>query len=119
MEVITIESSAFKYLKEKLSKIEQIAIDLINKVESAPEDGWVDSYEACTVLNISGKTLQRLRNSNAVAYSPIGGKYFYRVSEIRRLLSEKLVRCSGENLQDLIKNQRFYVEQKHAFRTNK
>jgi len=77
------------------------------------------NYEVCTFLRISGKTLQRLRNANSVSYSRIGGKIFYRISEIQRLLSENLIHCSSEHLGDLIKNHQLYVEQRHTVRTNK
>ena len=43
-----------------------------------------DSYEVCTFLKISEKTLQRLRVSGTIAYSNIRGRYVYKGSEIRR-----------------------------------
>jgi len=119
MEVITIESGAFKYFKDKLCTIEQAILYLQNKIEGEPEDSWVDNYEVCTFLKVSSKTLQRLRSANTVSYSRIGGKIFYRISEIQRLLNENIIQRNDEHLQDLIKNHQLYVEQKRAIRTNK
>jgi hypothetical protein len=61
------------------------------------------------ILHIYTCTLQRLRSTHAVNYSLIRGKTFYRISEIRRLLTENVIRRSDEHIQDLIKNHRLHV----------
>lgn len=119
MEVITIESQAFKDLTAKINTIAKFVAALQSKAEEEPEDGWVDSYEVCTFLKISSRTLQRLRSSHTINYSQIRGKIFYRISEVQRLLNEKTIRRSDEHLQDLIKNHRLYVEQRRAVREDK
>jgi hypothetical protein len=90
-----------------------------SKAEEEPEDGWVDSYEVCTFLKISDKTLQRLRTAGAISFSRIRGKNFYRISEIQRLLQENVIRRSDEHLQDLIKNSQLHVEQRRNIKTDK
>jgi len=119
MEVITIESQAFKDLTTKINTIAKFVSAIQSKAEEQPEDGWVDSYEVCTFLKISSKTLQRLRSANAISYSPIRGKNFYRISEIQRLLNENIIRRSDEHLQDLIKNHQLHAEQRRTIRTDK
>jgi hypothetical protein len=89
MQVITIESQAFKDLQAKINTIAKFVAAIQSKAEEQPEDIWVDSYEVCTFLKISSKTLQRLRAANAITFSRIRGKNFYRISEIQRLLNEK------------------------------
>lgn len=59
MEVITIESQAFKSLMSKVDTIFDYVISQQNIQDE--EDSWVDSYEVCTFLKISDRTLQRLR----------------------------------------------------------
>jgi len=119
MEVITIESQAFKDLTSKINTIAKFVAAMQSKEEEQPEDGWVDSYEVCTFLKVSSKTLQRLRAANAVSFSKIRGKNFYRISEIQRLLNENIIRRSDEHLQELIKNHQLHVEQRRAIKTNK
>ena len=119
MEVITIESQAFKDLTAKINMIAKFVTAMQNKAEDTPADGWVDSYEVCTFLKISSKTLQRLRAANAITYSQIRGKNFYRISEIQRLMENNIIRRSEEHLQELIKNHQLHVEQRRAIRTNK
>jgi hypothetical protein len=119
MEVITIESQAFKDLTAKINTIAKFVAALQSKAEEEPEDSWVDSYEVCTFLKISSRTLQRLRSSRTINYSQIRGKIFYRISEVQRLLNEHIIRRSDEHLQDLIKNHQLHVEQRRALRTDK
>jgi hypothetical protein len=119
MEVITIESQAFKELTAKINTIAKFVTTIQNKAEEHPEDSWVDSYEVCTFLKISTKTLQRLRAANEISYSKIRGKTFYRISEIQRLLNDHIIRRSDEHLQDLIRNHRLQIEKKRAVKTVK
>jgi hypothetical protein len=119
MEVITIESQVFKDLTAKINTIAKFVTAMQSKAEEEPEDGWVDSYEVCTFLKISTRTLQRLRASHAVNYSQIRGKIYYRISELQRLLQDNVIRRSDEHLQDLIKNHQLHAEQRCAIRTDK
>ena len=112
MEVITIDTQAFKELTEKINLIARFVADIQAKTEAEPEDSWVDNYEVCTFLKISERTLQRLRANRLVSFSLIRGKAFYRISEIKRLMDENIIRRSGEHLQDLILNHRLYDEQR-------
>jgi hypothetical protein len=119
MEVITIESQAFKDLQAKINTIAKFVSALQAKAEEEPADGWVDSYDVCTFLKISVKTLQRLRAANKVTYSRIRGKNFYKISEIQRLLNDNIIRRSEEHLQELIKNNQLHVEQRRNIKTNR
>jgi 3-methyladenine DNA glycosylase Tag len=119
MQVITIESQAYRELEDKLETILQFIAAIKQEPEENPENIWVDNYEVCTFLKISTKTLQRMRDANLISYSRIRGKIFYKVSELQRLMEDKVIRRSEEHLQDLIKNHRLYVEQREAIRTNK
>ena len=82
-------------------------------------DVIVDSYEVCTFLKISEKTLQRLRVSGTIAYSNIRGRYFYKVSEIRRMLEERLVKSNKENIDNLITNHQLYAKERRNLRKDK
>lgn len=91
MDVITVESKAFKELE---AKINAIADYVLNKQEADninEDEIWVDSYEVCTFLKISDKTLQRLRVSGTIAYSNIRGRYFYKIGEIKRMLEKSII----------------------------
>lgn len=119
MDVIMIEARAFKELE---AKINTIADYILNKQEgeSINEDEiWVDSYEVCTFLKISDKTLQRLRVAGTISYSNIRGRYFYKVGEIKRMLEERLIRSNTECLNDLVTNHKLYVKERRNLRKDK
>ena len=119
MEVITIEAQAFKELSAKINMIAKFVVSIQEKVEEEPTDSWVDNYEVCTFLKVSPKTLQRIRAANLVSYTRIRGKNFYRISEIKRLMDDNVIRRSEEHLQDLIKNHQLYAEQRRNTKANR
>ena len=112
MDVITIETQAYKDLLTKINSIAKFVINHQSDDTINPDEEWVDSYEVCTFLNISERTLQRLRTNGIISYSLISGKTYYTIAEIKRMLNEKRIRSNGEALQGLIDNHRIYTEQK-------
>jgi hypothetical protein len=119
MEVITVESQAYRELVSKINTIAKFVLAYREKEDESSADDWVDSHEFCSCLKISSRTLQRLRAQRVVNFSLIRGKTFYRISEIRRLLNENVIRRSDECLQDLIKNHQLHVEQRRNTKTDK
>ena len=119
MEIITFESKAYKELDNKITAIADYIFNHVETAKQSEEDMWVDSYEVCTLLKISEKTLQRLRVSGTIAYSNIRGRYFYKVSEIRRMLEERLIRSNKENIENLITNHQLYAKERGNLRKNK
>jgi len=98
MEIITIESKAYKEIIKKLDKIASFV-----KVYS-DDDEWVDEHEICQYLHISKRTLQRLRKKQVLNFSMTTGKPRYTISELRRMLKEGLIRSNPDNLETLIEN---------------
>lgn len=105
MEVITIESKAFKQIIEKLDALSDYVNSLKRPVVDVSDD-WVDSREVCEFLKISNRTLQRLRSAGKIAYSCIGGKYYYQISHIKTLLRERIIKSTDECLQALADHHR-------------
>lgn len=119
MEVITIESEAYKDLVTKINTITKFVIEHQNDDNSNPDEMWVDSYEVCTFLKISERTLQRLRSKGVISYSIIGGKSYYTIAEIKRMLNERRIRSNEENLKNLINNYNYHAQQRRAIKAHK
>ena len=103
MEVITLESKAYKDL---ISKIDKIA-DFVVRQEMKPEDRgdvWLDSNEVADALNISTRTLQRLRNENLISYTSLRGRCLYKLSDIEKGLNERTIKCKPQNMEEFRKN---------------
>jgi hypothetical protein len=118
MDVITIESQAYRELVAKINAIAKFVVTR-QPEETNPDDEWVDSYEVCTFLKISERTLQRLRSGGIISYSVLSGRSYYTIGEIKRLLGEKRIRSNEECLQDLINNHKLYAEQRRNTKTDK
>ena len=119
MDVITIESQAYRELVSKINSIAKFVIDHQSEETQNPDEVWVDSYEVCTFLNISERTLQRLRTKGMISYSLISGKTYYTIAEIKRMLNERRIRSNEESLQNLINSHQQYVQQRRIAKTNK
>lgn len=105
MEVITIESRAFRQLMEKLDALAEYVHSMERPAENEDEN-WVDSGEVCRFLKISDRTLQRLRTNGRITHTCLGGKYYYQIGQIRKLLNEHVIKSTDENLRELIEHNR-------------
>ena len=119
MEIITFESKAYKDLDSKITAIADYVFNHTETESTNDDEIWVDSYEVCTFLKISDRTLQRLRAAGTVAYSNIKGHYFYKIGEIKRLLEERLIKRDKDSINDLITNHQLYVKERRNIRKDK
>ena len=72
MEVITIESEAYKSLVSKIEKIAGYVAEAQLPSEEKKE-AWLDSNQLAEALGISTRTLQRLRDENLISYPCVVG----------------------------------------------
>jgi len=100
MEVITIESRAYKEILGRLDEISQY----VKEHSDSQHEGWIDNHDVCKYLNISIRTLQRLRSQKLVNFSIIRGKTYYRLKEVERMLDENLIKSNPQGFQDLLDN---------------
>lgn len=114
-----MESDAFKELKAQIDVIAKYVISTVENDNTEDENElWVDSYEVCTFLKISERTLQRLRSKGEISYSNIRGRNFYKIKEIKRLLESRLIKSNQEHLQNLIANHNIYAKERRNLREN-
>ena len=118
MDLITIESQAYKELVSNINAIAKFVIDHQDDDTTNPDEMWVDSYEVCTFLKISERTLQRLRSNRMISYSIISGKSYYTIAEIKRMLTEKRIRSTDECMNDLINNHKLHAQQRRIIKTD-
>ncbi len=86
MQVITITTEAYQQLINKIDAIEG-SIKRISKINPL-EDTWFDIQEVCQLLKISIRTLQSYRDNKILHYSKIGGKIYFKASDIERHLEK-------------------------------
>ena len=112
MEIITFESKAYKELDNKITAIADYIFNHTEAESTNDDEIWVDSYEVCTFLQISDRTLQRLRANGVIAYSNIGGRCYYKIGELKRLLEERLIKSNDECMRNLVTNHEAYAKER-------
>lgn len=97
---ITLDSEAYKEVVERLKRIEEYIIG-VRSTSDDLETMWVDSYAVCQYLQISERTLQRLRSKGEIAYSVLGGKIYYTLGAIKHALESRTIKRSEEQFAEL------------------
>lgn len=92
MELTIIETSAYQELKRQLSTLSIQMTDFQKKIAPAMSEKWLDAQDVCLALNISKRALQTYRDKGMIPYSNIGGKFFYKETDIRQILEEGLIK---------------------------
>ena len=104
MKVITMESSAFTALTEQIAEIAAHVRAVSGGRKEESPDRLLTTREAAHLLNVSCRTLQRMRSEQRIAYVVLRGKCRYRQSEIDRLLEACAVNEDAATPQELKRN---------------
>ncbi|MDQ3191275.1 MAG: helix-turn-helix domain-containing protein [Bacteroidota bacterium] len=73
--------------REILQRLESVEALLQDKQKN-PQEVFFDSQEFNNIMNISKRTAQAWREQKVVAYSQIGNKIYYRLSDIILMLEK-------------------------------
>lgn len=84
MEKIELSDRAFKAIMDRLKNIEAA----IHTKQTNLDDVFLDNQEFLQLMYISKRTAQSWRNEGVIAYSQIGNKIYYRMSDIVKMLEE-------------------------------
>jgi len=85
MEAIIIPKDQFQAL---LARIEQIH----SRVEQlTPSQTFIDNAEFLQLMKISKRTAQTWRDEKIIAFSQVGAKIYYRLSDVEQLLKSNLI----------------------------
>ena len=104
MKVITMESSAFRSLTEQIAEIAAHVRAVSGDKKAASSDRLLTTREAAHLLNVSTRTLQRMRSDHRIEYVVVRGSCRYRLSEILRLLEDNTVRNEEGTIDTLFHN---------------
>ena len=96
MKVISIESEAYKSLLQKIDRIHSFVQKQAKEnsilQQSDPSEVWLSDQDAAAILRVSKRTMQRLRSKGEITYSIRGGKVWYMLAEVKRLLPGVVVK---------------------------
>lgn len=90
MDIIAIEKKAFELMKERFESFAKEVDALCSENTDSTE--WIDNEVVCQLLGISKRTLQNYRNNGTMAYSQIGYKCYYKVSDVKSLIEKSIIK---------------------------
>jgi len=83
LKLIILTEEAFNIINEKIASIENLLIEKSKNVKPT----WIDNQEFMQHLKISRRTAQSYRANNMIAFSIIGNKLFYKLSDVEDFLN--------------------------------
>ena len=104
MEIITLESSAYKELLAKIDRIEYHILSSKVEADGNKVNVWLSSKEVMSLLGVSPRSLQRLRDKKQISYAMFGRACRYHISEIERLIKESIINNDAQSLDELKHN---------------
>ena len=113
MEVITFESDAFKQLEKKIDRIARFVTNIettLNNKDPDWKDIRLESEEICDILDISTRTLQRIRKEGRLFYYIEKGKCIYKFEDVEQLIKEKIFPTYIKSFQEFRKAYLEYVK---------
>ncbi len=88
MDVITIESEAFRQIIDLIKTLNEKFSELKNEATYPLTEKWLDNQEVCILLKISKRTLQYYRDEKTLPFSQYGNKIYYKATDIEKFLEE-------------------------------
>jgi predicted DNA-binding transcriptional regulator AlpA len=104
MEVITIESEAYRKMMLKLDTLcdhIRLFAQAKDKSDEKKEDVWLDSKAVCRKLNISTRTLYRMKNERLISYSVFRGHCRFRQSDVEAIINGQRVVSNPETFEEM------------------
>lgn len=98
MGIICIDERVWTSLMSKLETLSALSRHVERMYDPAKRDGWIDSQEVCVMLGITKRTLQSYRDKRFVPCSSVGGKFFYRESDVAAYLDARTKQRAGTAL---------------------
>jgi hypothetical protein len=91
----------YRFSEEEVQDIKQrldeISLTLKQKQRTEPDQIWYDNQEFLQVMNISKRTAAYWRTEKVIAYSQVGNKIYYRLSDIMDLLNKNTIPANNIN----------------------
>ena len=86
MDINIIEKQELEEIKDTLKFI-QDKIKYLTK-NKAVNGNWIDNQEASEYLKVRPRTLQNYRDNKTLPFTKLGGKVYYKLSDIEAMLEK-------------------------------
>jgi hypothetical protein len=79
-----------KYIKAQVYAFHKSRVEVF-------KENWLDADQVTEALKISTRTLQNLRDTELIPFSKINGKFYYKASDIEKLLETNYSKPKQKN----------------------
>ena len=86
--VITKQSEEYIMIMRMLRKCSKEILEFQNLQVPVANEVYMTGEQVCSMLHISSRTLQKLRDEKGIAYTVIGGKFLYPLSKLQSVLEK-------------------------------
>lgn len=97
MEIVSIEKNTFEQMINRFEQFTRKVDTLCDQSEEKEMKEWLDSQEVCIILNIGKRKLQYLRNTRKLPFSMFNGKVFYKLQDVKKLITAVSGEKGGTN----------------------
>ena len=86
MEIVNIEKKTYEDFVGKFEHFVKKMTEMGNRGTDKRLGEWLDNDDVCSILRISQRTLQTLRDNGTLAYSQISHKTYYKPEDVQRII---------------------------------
>lgn len=88
MDIIGVETVMYEKTIKEIENFVDSIHTLIQDTSRKQKSEWLDSQEVCSLLKISPRTLQNLRDTGQIAYSQLEKKIYYKKEDIHKYIEK-------------------------------
>ncbi len=92
MRRIVVLPEQLEVIEDRLKEIEKV----LKSEQHHMEDPILDTEDLMTLLKVSRRTSQNWRDQGMIEFSAVGGKFYYRLSAINKMLDNHLQKEEGD-----------------------
>ena len=87
--VIIVDTTLFNKLIQKIETLSDKVDSIGLNDKSGLKEKWLITDEVCKLLDVSKRTLQKLRDSKEIKFTKIGKKIYYKASDLEDYLESR------------------------------
>ena len=78
-----------KFLESRFDKIDKTLNSMVQVREVFNGEEYLDNQDLCLLFGITKRTLARYRKQNMIKFYQMGGKSYYKASEVKQFFDKK------------------------------
>lgn len=106
--VVQLDRESYEMLIKKIDIIFDYVSDKLEKYRERENERLVDISDISLYLRVSERTIYRRIKERKIAYNDDGGKYLFRIADIKEAVANNIIKTTKQRLNNLIDNHKTY-----------